>query len=306
MPVKGATVIETSCYAIQDDVGDVHLVDPGANEPGSLELLLAGLRVFGCEPEDVRTVTATHFHHDHLGLAFPLAQMVGAKLVLSRVEQEALVDASRANRETDGVLERWQVPVDRRSNLAAIPRMVPADARRADRVVDDGDDLDVPGRRVVVMATPGHTGGHICLRLPADDLILTGDHVLEHQNSAIGLGGSGAQPLIDMVESLWRTARVPERTFGPGHGLPFFGGAERSRAILSHLRRRNEEVQRLSSRGELTVWDVAQRLTWSAGWSALAGVSLRSALTQTEFHMQLLAAFSDSDRTRWWDGDGRG
>ncbi len=41
-----------------------------------------------------------------------------------------------------------------------------------DKTVADGDRLDMGGHRVEVIATPGHTAGHVCYHLPEDGMLL--------------------------------------------------------------------------------------------------------------------------------------
>jgi glyoxylase-like metal-dependent hydrolase (beta-lactamase superfamily II) len=43
-----------------------------------------------------------------------------------------------------------------------------------DRLLRDGEPLDLPGRQIRVVWTPGHTPGHICLYDADHNLLLTG------------------------------------------------------------------------------------------------------------------------------------
>ncbi len=61
-----------------------------------------------------------------------------------------------------------------------------------------GDVLDSGGCVVRVIATPGHSADSVCLHLPADDAVLTGDTVLGRGTTVIGHDGS----LADYLDSL--------------------------------------------------------------------------------------------------------
>ena len=64
-----------------------------------------------------------------------------------------------------------------------------------------GDVLDSGGCELRVIATPGHTADSVCLQLPADGAVLTGDTVLGRGTTVIAEDGS----LRDYLDSL-RTA----------------------------------------------------------------------------------------------------
>ncbi|MBN9631731.1 MAG: hypothetical protein J0I18_14135, partial [Actinobacteria bacterium] len=61
---------------------------------------------------------------------------------------------------------------------------------------------------------------------------------------------------------------------------------ERCAALAAHHRRRTDDVAASSG---ATVWEVASGLTWTAGWDALAGFTLLSALRQTAQHLELVS-----------------
>lgn len=142
------------------------LVDVGAGDrfqpsEGKLEENLSDV---GVEPQEITMVVISHAHPDHLwgmvkhdgSLRFP-----NARYFISR--------------------EEWDFWMgERGENLPESLQPFVAGARRdlqaiSDRVtlVDDGDEI-VPGLRV--LATPGHTAGHISLELEGDNpLIITVD-----------------------------------------------------------------------------------------------------------------------------------
>jgi glyoxylase-like metal-dependent hydrolase (beta-lactamase superfamily II) len=81
--------------------------------------------------------------------------------------------------------------------------------------LSDGDVLAVDGLELRVLATPGHSADHVCLVLPADDAVLTGDHVLGRGTSVV------AHPdgrMRDYLDSLARLADVGATRLLPGHG----------------------------------------------------------------------------------------
>jgi glyoxylase-like metal-dependent hydrolase (beta-lactamase superfamily II) len=250
------------CYLIEDDRGGVHIVDPGFSSDQNWAALGAALDVLGHGADDVVQVITTHLHADHLGLAERVRDASGARIVLHAREQAAL--AAGAGPEAARVA----------ANLVA------------DTLVQDGDVLVVPGRRIRVVHTPGHTLGHLCLVDEDAKLVFTGDHVLPTVNPGLGLGGLGTtNPLADYLVSLTRIAEYDDFDVAPGHEDVFRGLAARCEELADHQLRRSREVAVILERGPaLDDVELASRLTWTGGWDALDGLRLDSAIAQTAMH----------------------
>lgn len=283
-PFPSVTELFTLDYVIEDARGDLHLIDPGADSDENLVALAEQLATVGHGIDDIATVTVTHLHHDHLGLAGKLRAASGATIVMHSLEQAA-IDADTPPAWTDpAAVWAWAVPGERAAELLALEGRPQGPRVRADRLVEHGELLDVPGRGLRVIHTPGHTAGHICI--VGEDLLFTGDHVLPNQVAGIGLGGDrGTNPLHDLRDSIALVTPLDHLEVCPGHGWRFTGLAERCGQILEHHGRRTREVAAvLAAEPEATVWQIAERLTWSAGWDQLTGFRLGSALAQTAMH----------------------
>ena len=76
-----------------------------------------------------------------------------------------------------------------------------------DRSVADGDEFEFAGRRVQVIATPGHTAGHICFYLPDDALLFAADTLF-----AMGCGRLFERPAADMWHSFQKLMALPDET----------------------------------------------------------------------------------------------
>lgn len=299
LPVPHAGVVEsTLCYSLADTFGGVHLVDPGWDTDDNRDRLEAGLRVAGFGLSDVRSITATHLHPDHLGLGTRLRTELGIPLALHRAENAALTRPAYADPE--GMLARWGVPAGHLAELTAVvtPRSGPPGAA-ADVELDDDDRLRIPGRDVRVVWTPGHTAGSICLFDPADGLFFSGDHVLPIINPGLGLGGftDGDDPLGAALDSYSRVTAFDDAEVCPGHGYRFRGLAVRAGQIADRHRRRSAEIGALATAAPAaTVWQIAEHVTWTDGWQNLAGFLRLSALSQTEMHLRHLGLRGASPR----------
>src|SRR5439155_606578 len=79
--------------------------------------------------------------------------------------------------------------------------------RRGDEGLAPGDTLTAAGTEIHVVATPGHSADSVCLHLPADRALLTGDTVLGRGTTVIADDGN----LADYIESLGRLRRLTDR-----------------------------------------------------------------------------------------------
>lgn len=285
----------TLAYLLLGSDGDVHVVDPGWDWPDALDSLSAALAALGSDLARVRAVAVTHHHPDHIGLAERLRELTGARVALGAVERRVLARASAAGPsegESLARLRRWGVPDERRAELLAAAAAAPGRTPdlEPDALLVDGSVLDLGGHRLEVIATPGHTEGHLCFVDADRGLLYTGDHVLPGINPGLGLGwvSGDREPVADYLDSLERLARYDELLVLPGHESVFSDLGSRRRALAGHHLRRMREVLGLAGElGDAPVWPVAERMTWTGGWEGLRGPLLFSALAQAEGHLRL-------------------
>mgnify|MGYP004444661897 CR=1 FL=1 len=177
--------LETNCYIVTS--GDHTIViDPG-DEPNRIMDKL-GLRV----PE---AIVLTHGHFDHVGGVEKLVDCYNAKVLCH------LADSQAARRPTE--------------NGGAIHGFFDS-APRVDDHLDEGDTLTVGDAEFVVMHTPGHTIGSICLFEPNEHVLFSGDTIFQ---GACGRTDFPTGSLSDMKASCRRLRELPEDTMVySGHG----------------------------------------------------------------------------------------
>lgn len=293
----------TLSYLVLDDAGGVHVVDPGWDSEENRARLESALDSLGRTVADVRSTVSTHLHRDHLGLAEHLRERAGARIVLHEREQAAIERLADArDRQTPGAttarLISWGVPAARREELEPMSIEVTAARSSADRLLSDGDVLDIPGRRLEALDTPGHSPGHIAFVERDERLVFTGDHLLPAIFGGIGLGGPAEDAIRDHLASLDRLEQLEsENSYAsggmyevlPGHGYRFTGLTARVRETREHHRARSAEIAALLEQSPgATVWKVAEGVRWSAGWENLRPFHRFSALAQTAMHVNHL------------------
>ncbi|WP_157509365.1 MBL fold metallo-hydrolase [Glaciibacter superstes] len=282
----------TLSYLLLGHEGAV-LVDPGADSEVGWRHLGAGLRQAGLAVTDLTGIVATHYHSDHLGMAERLRETSGAWLALGEHEvrdvssDDAIAIAADRNQLAvwgvrGGMLHKLTVTSEK---VAGLRGLALPDLRLA-----DGQLLPAPGLCVRVIATPGHSPGHVCLIDEARGLIFSGDHVLPRISPHVTFETPGpANPLADYFASLERIGFEDDMEVCPAHEYRFTGMRRRVKQLVEHnLRRAAEVLEVLDERSPRTVWEIAQHLTWSRGWDSLQALSLRLALSETASHVVYL------------------
>jgi glyoxylase-like metal-dependent hydrolase (beta-lactamase superfamily II) len=123
-----------------------------------------------------------------------------------------------------------------------------------------GDVLDSGGCELRVIATPGHTDDSVCLHVPADNVVLTGDTVLGRGTAVIADDGS----LGDYLDSLQRLRALSEETglsaLLPGHGPLLADPAGVLDFYLTHRAERLDEVRAAIAAGDRSPAEIVPRV----------------------------------------------
>jgi glyoxylase-like metal-dependent hydrolase (beta-lactamase superfamily II) len=275
------------------------LVDPGWDAPQSWESLLGSLSRIGRPPSSISGIVATHAHPDHHGLSAQLARRADAWIALHGAERSGLTSSGTWHGE-EGVardeawLVRCGVPAADRADIAVTgPRWHPRSTELADPdiLLEDGQLLPLPGRRVRVVWTPGHTPGHVCLHDEDEDVLLTGDHLLPRISPNIGLQPhTEKSPLEAYLRALDWVRRYRTAEALPAHEWRFRGIDRRAEQLIRHHSDRCAELETLLSDGPASAWDLATRVGWSRPWASITGLMRRSALAETLAHLEHVRA----------------
>jgi glyoxylase-like metal-dependent hydrolase (beta-lactamase superfamily II) len=175
----------------------ITLVDTGL--PGSEETIFATLEGLGRSREEIKIVLLTHADHDHVGALPAIVEATGAKVYVP--EGEADIVEGRTPSRAGDILPA--LPVERR--------------------LHDGETLS-PHGGIQVVATPGHTLGHVAYYLPREGVLIAGDCV----NNVEGLAGSMPQYTTDAEQARAAVRRIAELRPGTicfGHGPSIVGNA---------------------------------------------------------------------------------
>jgi len=223
--------ITPSCYSLR--LGPVNaflLAIPGAltlvdcGLPGNADRIEQGLQCLGYSYNDLRHILITHGHPDHAGslseiqARSPQAQTSMHPLEAQLVRAGVGLHPDRPLRPAPGLHNYILYQAIRVRTPARIP---PA---RVDREVHDGQHLAI-GEGLTVIATPGHTRGHLSFLWHAHGGVL---FVGDAASSLFGPGYSICYEDFPAGQrTLERIAQLPFQVACFGHGRPILRDADR-------------------------------------------------------------------------------
>lgn len=169
-----------------------------------------GVRVLKSLPADLDLIVLTHCHYDHIAAVPEIVAATGAKVALHEDDVAAIKS-------------------DHINGAAMFGRRLPA--IKVDRILHDGDVIDLGNLKLTVIHTPGHTPGSVCLYDAASRIMFTGDTVFE--GGSFGRTDIGGNP-EHMISSLEALTKYDVSALYPGHGNPVTSGVRESlRASLA-------------------------------------------------------------------------
>ena len=223
-------------------VAEVAIIDPGPDDPAHVDAIVESIA-----GRPVSAILCTHTHRDHSPAAAPLSERTGAPIV--------------------GCAPLALETVGPRADAAFDGEYLP------DGVLEDGESIDVDGRPLVAVATPGHTSNHLCFAW--GDALFTGDHVMGWSTTVV------VPPDGDMavyMQSLDKLRQREDRIYFPAHGPPVTKPQQYVRSLIGHRMQRERQILRLVTERPRAIPDIVAkaypgldlRLATAAGGSVLA------------------------------------
>lgn len=300
VPIPDNPLGHTLVYLIEADRGPV-LVDAGWDDPASLRALETGIAEAGFRMAEVQGVLVTHHHPDHHGLAGHVRDVSGGWVAMHR-EDIKVVRRHREFLEQDS--EEWHErtlealhaagapPEEIRTLLAHQRELDIASPAVPDRELQDHELVDLGTRQLHAVWTPGHSPGHTCFWLDDAQRLFAGDHLLPTITPHIGLHGHeavSADPLGTFLDSLDRIDELGPLEVLPAHQHRFDDVAGRIKELWQHHEERLAELLRALAAGtELTLWELAEAMTWNRPWSEIPAMMRRVAMSEAAAHVRHL------------------
>lgn len=156
------------------DQENIILVDCGFM--GSLPILERELQQHGLSVDQLTGLVLTHHDHDHMGAAVAIKKLNPHIIIYSSPLEEPFISAKeKPLRLTQAEKLQETLPAEQQEFGKAFCNMLrQVEPVEVDYLLQNGADLDWCGGCHVI-ATPGHTPGHISLLLENESIVITGD-----------------------------------------------------------------------------------------------------------------------------------
>ena len=185
---------------------DWTVIDPGPADPVHLEALQQAARGAHADGGRIVRVLVTHTHRDHSPGAAPLAAATGAP-VWGRLAAHP----------------DWQ-------DSSFAPQHQPHHGERIELA---------PGLDLRVVHTPGHASNHLCFLLEPEQMLFTGDHVMQGSTVVINPPDGDMTAYLASLQSL---LAEPLQWLAPGHGFLVDQPHALLRRLIAHRLQREAKV----------------------------------------------------------------
>ncbi len=181
-------MVETNCYIVFDKLSKRAVIIDPADSP---KLIVDALSSEGVQAD---AVILTHGHFDHI-LGLQDFEVENIKIYAAAAEAELLADAK----------------LNSSSRVHRPYTVIP------DVLLEDGDNIEIPGIKLQVIATPGHTGGSICFYDSENKVLFSGDTLFYRSIGRTDLPTGSKREIIDSIRQKLFLLSDETKVY-PGHG----------------------------------------------------------------------------------------
>ena len=186
----------SNCYIVGSEASkEGMIIDPG----DEADAILENVKDLGLE---IKSIVLTHAHIDHIGALKEVKEATGAEVAIHADDAQALQEKS----------------------ISAMFGLSYPTPPPPDRLLKDGDSIDISDLHFSVLHTPGHSPGCICLL--GEGVVFSGDTLFNFGIGRYDLPGGSYSQLMNSIHT--RLITLPDNTVVyPGHGPDTTIGAER-------------------------------------------------------------------------------
>jgi glyoxylase-like metal-dependent hydrolase (beta-lactamase superfamily II) len=131
------------------------------------------------------------------------------------------------------------------------------DGFEPDTVIAEGFRLESRDFALTAVHTPGHASNHLCYLLEEDQLLFSGDHVM--QGSTVVIRPPDGD-MLAYLDSLRRLLTMPIGAIAPGHGHVIDDPRSAVSAYLTHRAEREGEILAALAAGDRSIDEIVARV----------------------------------------------
>lgn len=241
------------------------LIDTGyGSDVEETEQLIKEAGVF---PQELHLIVNTHYHSDHAGGNFHFQTRYGVKIAAHRWEA-SLVNS----RDPEACTSVW---LDQ-----------PVETYHVDIKLSDNDEISTGERTLIVLHTPVHTLGHVCLYEPDEQVLVCGDFFHKNDVGWLNIFREGVAAIYRALEGLDRLSKLPIQKAYSGHGSSMDNPLMSIDAARKRYEKWLKEPQKIAWHGMKRVFAYA--------------LMIRNGLPQEEVHSYLLSCGWFVDFARYY------
>lgn len=258
-----------NCYLLRGDDGWT-IIDTGINIPNNQTAWLDVFANNNIDMRDIEQIVLTHVHPDHFGMAGWLqgmGEMAKVHIPVKATErEEEMADIVWRQNHPNFDFGDWMIengmPEEQgrrvssaQDNTRNMTLPYPNDLER----ISSGETLRMGNRDFEIIHTPGHADGHVVFYDADDQLMLSGDHILNKITPNIGLWNySDPDPLGRYLGSLVDLLDYDVRLALPGHKTLIEDWRGRINDLLKHHDERLDHIRDAVANDNQTPFAIAQ------------------------------------------------
>lgn len=146
---------------------------------------------------NAKYIILSHGHADHIFYANQIKEQTSATLCIHEDELDLYMNPDVNGFKNYGFSDDWTIP-------------------RPDKLLKDGDEIQLGNETIRIIHTPGHSPGGICILIA--DSLFTGDTLFQANVGRTDLYGGSWSTLTDSIKNKIYTLNNNVKVY-PGHGM---------------------------------------------------------------------------------------
>lgn len=277
-------------YLIEED--PLTLIDAGPRTDEAIAALRSGLARLGHKFSDIKRIIISHAHADHYGLARVVVEESSAQAYIHSWDAPA-VSAAMDYSAYRQLLKVAGVPAQTIDRMELGYQKFSGYAYPLDNVktLEDNDEIIFDHGALMVVHTPGHTPGSICLVRASNRMVFASDTVLKNITPNPVLSPDPMndklrfQSLGEYLVSLARIRSLAPTVLKGGHGDDVFDYDEHFHRLYRFTLGRQSKLLSLLPKSGCTAWDAALLL-----FPEVRGYNRFLAVSETVAHLDYAVA----------------